>query len=345
MMQFLGHARRMADLLEARKRLVVYHLDTDGTTSAALLLKFFPSASLALDSPELDADTLKAIEAKGPELIIFLDLAIEQDWKAVKRLEKTSRMLIIDHHLFERDLSSEKTLYINPRLERREAYLSASYLVYRLLKEMGKPVEGYTWISAIGVVGDYAFEEGRDVLEEVRSEDPTLLQGHPLRSRIGEAGRLISSAITAAGEGGGEKAVKRLLKAETFQEFEGEKELQKWKRRIDQEIGGIVEGFEKKGEFHPEKRLAVLETKSRYPVSSAVSTALAEKHPDLTIIIRRKDEEGFKLSLRNQSGKVNLDRLVKKACRGIGRGGGHEKAAGAWVTDWEKFRERFLKLL
>ncbi len=38
-------------------------------------------------------------------------------------------------------------------------------------------------------------------------------------------------------------------------------------------------------------------------------------------------------------------RLLRRACAGIGRGGGHEKAAGAWVTDWEAFKKRLLKEL
>lgn len=345
MISFKKDIKRIASLLAIKNKLILYHRDIDGTTSAALLLKFFPADSRSLESPRLGTEALYAIKEKKPDLLIFLDLAIDQDWKQIKALEKTAKILVIDHHLFDKDLNSSQTCYLNPRLSHPKAYLSTSYLVYHLLKKLKKPVQGYAWIAALGVIGDYAFEEGKDVLDEARRGDESLLRGEPRESRLGEGGKLISAAITARGEKGAEKALQALMKASQLQNLEGDQQLEKWEKTIREEVERVVESFEREKEWHPQKNLAILDIKSKFSVTSIVSTILAEKHPDLTIIVRRRVEEGSKLSFRNQSGNVNLNDLVKRACKGIGQGGGHEKAAGAFVTDWETFRKRFLKLL
>jgi len=340
MKKLLGSAGKAKELLKAKKRLVVYHRDADGVASAALLLKAFPSESFSLDNTNLNAMVLHSIKEKAPELVVFLDLAVDQHWEGIRELEKSSRVLIIDHHLFERDLNSKRTLYINPRIHKKGAYLSASYVVFHLLRKMGKPAEA--WISAVGIIGDFAFEQGKDVLDMVGKR---LIGKKPRESAIRGAERLISAAITARGEKGAHKSLEALLEAKSFEEFMENEQLQKWKKEIEEELESILKGFEKKREFYSGKKLAILELKSRYSMTSAIATLLGEKHPGLTIIVRKREEDGYSLSLRNQSGKVNLNKILRKACKGIGTGGGHEKAAGAFINDWDEFKKRFLKLL
>ena len=345
MMQFLEYSQKIEELLKAEKKLIVYHRDIDGTTSAALFLKFLSSPAIPLEYDDIEEGVIRRIIQEEPEVVVILDMAIDQYGQEVKKLEKSCRVVIIDHHVITKNLNSKKTLHINPRFENQAAYLPSSYLVYHLLKKMGKPVKPYAWIAAIGVIGDYAFREGKDILEEAKKIDSSLLQGEPRASRLGEGGNLISAAISAAGKKGAEKALQALVRAEVFEDFESEKQLQLWKRTIEEEIKNVVKNFGKEKEYYPEKRCAFLELVSRYSLISDVSTLLAERYPDQTIVIRHRGKGGWKLSLRNQSGGVDLNQLVRKASQGIGTGGGHEKAAGGFVTDWEKFKKRFLELL
>ena len=81
----------------------------------------------------------------------------------------------------------------------------------------------------------------------------------------------------------------------------------------------------------------VFEVKSRINITSLVSTKLGERFPDKVVAIRKKTGDAWKVSLRNQSGRLNLGDAVKKSVKGIGSGWGHEKAAAAPVSDWEKF--------
>jgi single-stranded DNA-specific DHH superfamily exonuclease len=94
---------------------------------------------------------------------------------------------------------------------------------------------------------------------------------------------------------------------------------------------------------HKEAGLIAYELKSVLNIVSVISTILAQQNPEEIIIIRKKTPKGeWKMSIRSQTGRANVGRLTKNCVKGIGSGGGHEKAAGALITDWEKFKERFL---
>lgn len=344
MMRFLTHTKDMETLLGAQRRLILYHRDIDGTTSAALLMKFFPSDAISLQYKDFPL-LVKRVEDAKPDLLVILDLSIDQFWKDIRHLEKTTKILVIDHHVIFKDLNSPHTLHVNPRFAQKDAYLPAAYLVYHILKAMGKAVLPYSWISGIGVIGDYAFEECKDVLDEVRKTDPDHVAGHPRSSRLGMAGNLISSAITLWKEKGAQKALDILLKAKKLEDFENNKELIEGKRTVEKDIEMTLKRFEKEKEVFPEKKCIIYQLRTSLSISSAVSTTLGERYPDMTILIVQQSEGGYKLSLRNQSGKINLNDIVKKASEGIGTAGGHEKAAGGFVENFELFKKRFLASL
>ena len=67
--------------------------------------------------------------------------------------------------------------------------------------------------------------------------------------------------------------------------------------------------------------------------------------PSFVVMIRKKSGDVWKLSLRCQSGNVNLNEVVKKSAKGLGSGGGHVKAAGAVVTDYKKFLQKLISNL
>jgi len=337
--------KRLASLLKIKKKVVVFHRDADGTTSAALMLRCFPGEHLPVESPGIDNEVIESIEKKDPELVVFLDLPVDRDIDDIREMEKRFKILVIDHHIVENDINSDQTLFINPCLQKKGVYLPAAYLVYRVLEEIGKPVKGLGWISAIGVIGDYGFKECEDLLDEVKKRKPEYLKGHPRESRLGLAGDLISHAITIAEDKGVEKALHSLLKAKSFEEFETTKELVSWKGKVEKEVEKVVNSFEEEKESHPTKKAAFFEMKSKYSITSTVATILSEKNPDTILVIKRDVDDGYKVSFRNQSGRVDLNKLVNKTCKGIGTGGGHMRAAGAFVTDWETFKKRFLEAL
>ena len=75
---------------------------------------------------------------------------------------------------------------------------------------------------------------------------------------------------------------------------------------------------------------------------STISSLLSKKYPDAGIFAIRRNKE-FRVSARCQTGRIDMAKLLKETTKGIGAGGGHERAAGASVP--KKNGERFLESL
>lgn len=330
------------------KRLLFYHRDADGICAAALLLKFFGDFErTARQGPRIEKEFVKYLVEKKPDLLVFLDLPVDQEEEKVKEiLEKLpkTRIVIIDHHIYEKDMNSERIIHINPRFF-EDAYLATSYVVFKLMDSLGKDAAPFVWIAGIGIIGDYDLKDCGDVLKLCEKNYPGSIGKDPLRSKLGYASELICSAVTIKGSEGAEKVLKTLLESERYGKFLESKRLKNWHREVKEEIRRVIKDAYRSREIHPKLDLHIYTIRTRMSLTSAVSTYFAEKFPDKTIIIRKRSEGEWKLSFRNQSGRVNVGQLAKKCVQGIGTGGGHKKAAGAIFSDWDKFRECLLEEL
>jgi single-stranded DNA-specific DHH superfamily exonuclease len=338
---------RLEDFLRTSgKRMLFYHRDADGICAASLLMKFFGEFEReARQGPRIEKEFVKEIVEKKPDLMVFMDLPVDQEWDKIKEildnLPKT-RMVVIDHHIHERNMSSERIVHVNPRFF-EDTYLATSYVNYKLLEAMGKDVSRLVWISVIGIIGDYDLKDCKDLLELCEKTFPGSLGKNPLSSKLGYASEFICSAVTIKGSEGAEKVLKILLESKDYRKFLKSKRLEAWHQKVKEEIRKVIKDAYSNREMHPKLGLHIYTIRTRMSLTSAVSTYFAEKYPDKTVIIRRKSESEWKLSFRNQAGLVNVGQLAKKCVQGIGTGGGHKKAAGAIVTDWDRFRERLLE--
>jgi single-stranded DNA-specific DHH superfamily exonuclease len=328
------------------KRLLFYHRDADGICSAALLLKFFGGfESNARQGPRIEREFVKEILEKRPDLLVFLDLPVDQEWEKLKEImEKLpkARVVVIDHHIHERDMNSDRIVHVNPRFF-ADKYIATSYAVFKLMQSLGKDVSPLVWISSIGIIGDYDIKDCRDVLELSEKTYPGSIGKDPMRSKLGYASELICSAVTVKGDEGALKVLKTLLESKDYRKFLESKRLKTWHKSVREEMARVIKDAYRNREIHAKLGLQIYTIRTRMSLTSAVSTYFAEKFPEKTIIIRKRFEGEWKLSFRNQSGRVNVGQLAKKCVQGIGTGGGHKKAAGAIISDWDKFRERLLE--
>ncbi|MBU0899076.1 MAG: hypothetical protein KKB03_04360 [Nanoarchaeota archaeon] len=327
--------------------ILFHHNDADGICSAALFLKFFQNFDPRVrGGPILDDDFVKEIEIEKPDLLVFLDLPVDQSWKKLDKIMKKLpelKIVIIDHHIFEKNMNSENVLHINPMLKSDE-YIPASAVVYDILKEMKKPVKPYCWISCIGIIGDYGFETSfcKDVLKECKKMYPDLLREHPLKSKLAEGVEIISSSTAVRGFFGAEFSLDALLKSRYFNDFSSVKIFETWRMKRNQEFERVVKRADSKKEIAGE--VIFYPVKSKLSIYQDLGTHLGEINPNNVIItIRDLGDNLYKIGMRGQSGKHNLGELAKKCSKGIGNGGGHPKAAGAVVNDIKKFKKRFLK--
>ncbi len=346
---------KLKEMLDTGEKLLVYHHDADGICAAALLLKFFPKMkSMPIEGPRLDSRTAKGILSHGADVVIFVDLPVDQEFEKLMQIKKKAMVAVIDHHIPERDLSRWSILHINPKLQptkvgasrargtkmEKDVYLPASYMVYKLMEKLGKKPAPYKWVSCIGIYGDYGFSDCASFLSSCEIT----------RDEMKLGAELLSSAVTMKGLKGSATALKYLVSADSYIDFTRNTELKSWKKRVSREFNEIMSRFDGGKELYPEAGLVVYEIRSKFNLTSAVSNRLSELLPDFVVMIKKRSGRGragsgrpvveWKLSLRCQSGRVNLGKTVKDCADGVGSGGGHVKAAGAIVSDYDRFFAR-----
>ncbi len=329
------------------KKILVYHSDGDGMCSSALLLKFFTGfKTIPREGPVIDEGFLKNLLSAEPDVIVFMDIPADQEWGKLlllkSRLKKT-KIAIIDHHIVEKDMNKEGIIHINPRMTDRGAYVPASAVMYEILNSLKYPAKKFIWISAVGVIADHGFEDCKEILKECEDAYPGTISDRENHFSLYKVADMLSALISLKGLKGAKIGLELLVNLDSMEEIRNHQGLREYYVKVKKEIDRIMEDFRKHAEFVPEKNLIMYEIKSRLNITSIIATKVTEKHKKEVIIIRKRSRQGWKVSLRCQSGKVNVGEIAKRASRGVGSGGGHQKSAGALVKDWEKFREAVLK--
>lgn len=341
---------RIRKVLEAEKSVLVYHADADGMCSAALVLRKFQKPQkfdvIPREGPAIDDTFIDELAFDKPKSILSLDLPVDQEWKKMKKLKqelKHAEIVVIDHHVPDKNLNPLGILHINPMFA-QDIYIPTSNLVYGILQKLYGGMEEHVWIAAMGIIADYGFRECKKTLEACKKLYPRLLEKEPPESRLAEGGELLEAAITVRGVKAANRVLSMLAKASGYEEFAKSAQLRKWKETVDAEVARLMKDFSKEKEEH-KPNLVIYELKTKLNITSTISNALAKKYPNKIIIVAKRQPDFMNISMRHGSAGVSMRNLAKLASKGIGSGGGHPTAAGAAITDWEKFRKRVLKLL
>ena len=142
------------EFLQASKNKEIYvvsHFDTDGITSAAIMIK-----TLKKLDKKFSLKIVKSLEEEfiydlpKNKLILFLDLASGcMDYLAESNLQD---IFIIDHHEIVQKVP-EKVNIINPELMNKEK-LSASCLTYLFCREINPEIKESAKLAVLGMIGD-----------------------------------------------------------------------------------------------------------------------------------------------------------------------------------------------
>ena len=326
---------------------IIFNNDGDGICSCALFMKYLKKKGLGepyiINQPmPVDQNIIKRIQTSLPNKIIFLDMAIDQQWDIVKKLKGIADILIVDHHQIHKDLNSENVMHYNPRLKNPKLYQSTTYLVYKLISQLDN-FSDYLWIAAAGMISDYNLDDSKDIADEIRQKYK-ITEKKLYDSYLGRIADMISSVVVTKAMSC-EQVVHALVKAEQPEDFKAPALTDSYKE-IKNEMDFLENDFSAHAEKHGD--LILYNINSKYKLSSNLSTTVSEKHQKKTIVIYEFRGAKVKISARNQSMSVNVGKLLGEACNGIknAAGGGHEAAAGATVPKehWEEFKERLIKL-
>jgi single-stranded-DNA-specific exonuclease len=131
---------------------VVSHFDTDGITSAAIMIQ----ALKKMDRPfslrivkNLDEESIKKLSKD--KVTVFLDLASNSIHHIIGH--GLRNVFIIDHHEIIQDIPDEISM-VNPQLHDKQK-ISASGLVYLFCRQLDNDARNYAKLAVLGMIGDF----------------------------------------------------------------------------------------------------------------------------------------------------------------------------------------------
>lgn len=144
-------ARKFLDIPQNSGIQIVSHFDTDGITSAAIMILTLKK----MDKPftlkivkSLDEETIKNLSKD--KATVFLDLASNSIHHIIKHGLKN--VFIIDHHQIIQNIPDEINM-INSELHGKQK-ISGSGLTYLFCRHLDKEAKGFAKLAILGMIGD-----------------------------------------------------------------------------------------------------------------------------------------------------------------------------------------------
>jgi single-stranded DNA-specific DHH superfamily exonuclease len=312
---------------------LVFHDDLDGYSSAVMIYNYLESrgikeiktSSFILSKSDLK-EILVSIEAN---VVIVMDIAPNLICQDFPRICETKKVIYIDHHKKDIDISPQVFEY-----RQKEGYIPAARMVFEILN---KPRVD-EWLAIAGILADEGdkYPENEKIISSFLKREALDLKfykeiAYQLSNFIAYFKNNTESAFSILRDIKNYTEVKKISKySEPIEE-----EIQKWVKtfKTDREnIGGLDFFY-----FLP-----------KYSVRAAVINRLAVEFPEAILIFAGPSGENISVSTRNQSGKINMINLLKKAVEGIenASSGGHPAASGANfpASGLNRFKENLAKM-
>ncbi|MEM4246806.1 MAG: DHHA1 domain-containing protein [Candidatus Woesearchaeota archaeon] len=342
---------------------IIHDADPDGLCSSVVLSRMierlrgkpadFHYSTRKLVRNSVTPDILKMLKSRKIFKVIFTDLPVHEDAASIKRLEKQCEILVIDHHAFFHDITSERAVLAMPQLLADEVDPSrypASKLAYDFAdRHVG--IEDVAWIAAIGLIGDMAGSAWPEFLAQVFERHK--IKPNPkdwFKTELGKVSELLLAAMIID-----DKNINYcydvLMKAKAPADILKDKKLVSLRKSLEKEISKWARLAPKIAQKDETLKLIWYEITPKYHINSPLSTMLSldTKYYDYAIIIVDKGKDIVRVSGRCQSQRVRMNELLKSAVKGLksANGGGHVPAAGAHFrpADLQRFRQRIVNAL
>ncbi|MBR9678449.1 MAG: DHH family phosphoesterase [Nanoarchaeota archaeon] len=345
------HRKRIEEFIKNGKNaVIIHHNDVDGICSAFLTKKWAEKKFEKIEvmsshpgKPFLVPKLYEQVVKAEPDFAIFVDMAVDQDPEPIKRLSKKIKVIIIDHHLVNKDLNCERIVHVNHHLDGIKKYTPASKMCYDLF-------EGENWVAAVGVIADSGAKQWIKFIRNVNQEYGT--SGTDFESSLGMIANVINSLRVKGNMFWTRLALEVLETAKTpfdiiNQKTSAAKEAWQIYEKVNKKIQKLVNDFPDKADVRGD--LAFYEIGKGF-YGGTIATILSKKYGDMTIIIVQKDKsDTVFLNFRRNDKKVDVSSLVQEATLGMDKasGGGHVAAAGGTLQkkDYETFKTRVLSIL
>ena len=321
---------------------ILTHNDLDGIASAIFTEKILSSKNLKKSfvdfltyKKDMYSERIQGLKEKGITRIILTDLNENSDLEGFKRLNNEFEIFMIDHHPIMEEVKDYKNI-LKTKSESKEGEC-ASQIVY----ELGKDVideEKYKWLICSAIIADYVYQK-KENLEFIQKFYPKTIEEKIMESVPGKITITIGNAIIYFQ--GKLHEVYDLVKKGNLEE------LKKYENIIEGEIQKTIKEFHQNAEYYPDKNLYFYFSEPKFNIGSIVSSILSNEDENKIIILSTPKDDMIKISARNQSGKIDLNKFLKKGIQGLENAvaGGHAKASGAsfMKKDLDTFKKNILK--
>lgn len=342
-MEFLaGDEKRFfeffSDMDEKDKIALISHTDLDGITSAILIsriigkinyLKFIDYSENMLEK------IIPEIKKRKINKIIFSDIAIDNETKGIDEINKLEKILIIDHHKFDKDLNSDKIVYI-----KTESKIPPSYSCYFLLSKI-QNLERLDWLSAMAITADWCYETNKDFVDDIKKKYNLNGSKDIRKTKLWDISCNLSLFLIYFRENM-EEAFDILSRTE----LTNLNEIYKYTGIVKKEIDELSKRFYKERE--PENYGYYWNFKPKFKIKSYLINKLSSEEENKLFVFVTKEEDLLRISLRKQDGKLDCDCIGRKAIEGLKNAscGGHKAAAGGEIKpeDELKFKDNLRRL-
>ncbi len=344
-MEFIiGSKKEFLDFLNAinnRDRVgILTHNDLDGIASAIFLQKILENRGINLEF--IDFLTYKKgmfdlaiskIKKKSVNKLFLADLAADSsDLEGFEKLRGEADSFLIDHHPIHHDLKDKKNIIKTNSTD------CASITIYNLGINLFDSNE-WGWLACAGIIADVSYHN-QENLKFIQKIYPKVSKDNIWDSIPGEITKKITSALIYYN--------KNLKKVYDFILKKDLNAFNKVHQIVDDEIQIYSKRFKKEAEFFPGRDLYFYYVNPELNITSILSSIVSFEEPDKSFVLASDINKNFmKISARNQSGKEDMNLLMKRAIKNLenATGGGHSKAAAARIMkkDLGKFKENILR--
>lgn len=342
MKYLLGNEKIFYDFVKSIKKedkvAIISHNDFDGVAAIVFLEKILNSQKIKSDliyfstySEDMFDKHFEEMKKKKISKVFVVDIQADNAApKGFENLRNDFDVFWIDHHPLIEGSSYEKTL--------KTSTPDCTTLVLFNLAEHYFDISDLNWIVCAGIVADWGFRNPEN-MNYVKKLYPNFNENDLKTSEIGKIVIIVNDSLIYYRHKE-KKVFDALMKKDLAS-------LEKVAKEVDKELQKVVDNYFKKAEFYPKKDLYFHYENPKFHLVSSVSSIVSMKDFGKTFIFASDIENGIvKISARNQSGKVDLGKLMKKCIEGFDSsvGGGHIYAASAsfMKKDLQKFKERLL---
>lgn len=300
---------------------IITHIDLDGIASAILMKEILKQKKMKVSSISFvnyEKGMFEEAEKqfkKRTNKIFVLDINLDTDYEGFKKLKERYGIFVIDHHPSE--IAEENII-------RTRTEDCATFTLFEIAKKEFD-LKKMEWLVCSTMISDFSYVVPEN-FQFIKEHYPNIKQEDVLNSEPGEMSKKISSALIYFKNK--EKKVFDFVNKGKF------KKLNRYYELIEKEIQRGIENFKKEAEFFPAKNLYFYYSTPKFSIGSVITTILSSKETEKSFVFVSDIEgepEYVKASSRNQSGKENMNLLMKQGINKLENAvaGGHIKASGA----------------